>query len=136
MGKLRRLNLTVFVAAVTFPLVAEVAVAASYERCIQGYRNVQSPAYSQRLQRDGAAWAVKCPEGWDDKYRNDPDDTKMMADPCYGDPAICGEQLGAVPTYFECSGVAADKLGTPQQIQEADRIAKELSNITVCHYAQ
>jgi hypothetical protein len=138
MAKLAGLGVSVIVAAVTLPPLCTVAMAASFDACIAGYDNVRTKSYEERFQQDAAAWALKCPPDWADKYRNESDDSGMMSDPCYGDPPICGETLGITPTYFECSGVAADKLGTPEQIAEADRIAKELQETKgqVCHFAQ
>ena len=127
---LRGLVLWAILVAATFPLVTRIAVAASYERCILGYRIIKSPAYNQRLQRDGAA----C-NGYENKYTDDPNDT-IMSDPCYGGPPICREQLGLDATRTECGEVASSKLGTPDQIAEAERIFLELRENMICPYAQ
>ncbi len=138
MGKLAELGLLGIIAAAAFPPLTDIARAASFEGCIDGYKNVQTNSYEERFQRDAAAWAVRCPKGWDEKYRNDTGDDRIMSDPCYGDPEICHEPLGITPTYFECSEVAADKLGTPTQVKQAGQIAQKLqeSKGNVCHFAQ
>jgi hypothetical protein len=134
MWTLWRLGLPAIFAAMTFSLATELAVAASYERCIKDYRNVQSAAYSQRLQQGAAAKQAACPEGWETKYGDD--DGAMMADPCYGDPAVCAEPMGLVETRTECGEVSASKLGTEEQVQEAEGIYRELQQSDICHFAQ
>jgi hypothetical protein len=138
MGTFPKLTVWAIAALLGFLPVGNLAVSASFETCVAGYNNVKSAAYERRFHNDAAAWAVKCPENWADKYRDIADDGAMMSDPCYGDPPICSETLGITPTYFECSGIAADKLGTPEQIEEADKIASELQETrgNVCHFAQ
>jgi hypothetical protein len=125
-------------AALALAKLGTSADAASYAQCIAGYNNVTSAAYASRFQADAAAWAVKCPENWADKYRQSDDDEAMMSDPCYSDPPICSENLGITPTYIECSAVAADSVGTPDEIARAEQIATELQNSHghVCHFAQ
>ena len=136
MRTLWRLSLPAIIAAVTFPLATETAAAASYERCIQGYTNVQSPSYRQRLQQAATEKAAKCPPGWEDKYSQSGGDDAMMSDPCYGDPTICAEPMGLVDTRTECGEVSSSKLGTPVQLQEAERIFRELQESEICHFAQ
>jgi hypothetical protein len=128
------LSCSAIIAALTLPLITDAAVAASYERCILGYRMVKTPAYSQRLHQGAAAKAAACPEGWDSKYGDD--DGAMMADPCYGDPKVCAEPMGLVETRTECGEVSASKLGTAEQVQEAERIFRELQQSAICHFAQ
>jgi hypothetical protein len=134
MRTLWRVSLLAIIAAMPFSLTSEVAAAASYERCIEDYRNVQSTAYNQRLQQGAAAKAAACPEGWETKYGDD--DGAMMADPCYGDPAVCAEPMGLVETRTECGEVSASKLGTEEQVQEAEGIYRELQQSDICHFAQ
>jgi hypothetical protein len=119
MGRLRRLSLSVIIASATFPLVTKDAVAASFERCIQDYKNIQSASYRERLQRDTAA----C-KGYGKKYDNDKGD--ITQDPCWGGSPTCKEPKGIFDTRNECGEVASSKLGTPTQIREADRIGSEL----------
>jgi hypothetical protein len=131
MGRLRRLSLLVIIASATFPLVTEDTVAASYERCIQFYQNIQSSAYRERLKRDGAA----C-KGYEKKYANDKGD--ITSDPCWGGPPTCKETRGIFDTRNECGEVASSKRGTPAQIRQADQIGAELIKNwnSICPMAQ
>jgi hypothetical protein len=142
MGKLRRLSLLVLGASIALPLVAGSLGAATYERCVQGYRNTQSAAYRERL-RKAAAECV----GWEEKLRRDPRyrgndralEDAMYRHPCLGGPPVCRERLGINETRDECGEVSSRKLGTSAQAREANRIHDELMapRITeLCTFAQ
>jgi hypothetical protein len=73
MRKLQSVSLSVIVTAAAITLVSGTAVAASYERCIQGYKNVQSASYRERLKRDAAA----C-KGYQKKYAEDKGDASFQ----------------------------------------------------------
>jgi|ERR1700730_816341 hypothetical protein len=120
MRKLQSVSLSVIVTAAAIPLVSGTAVAASYERCIQGYKNVQSASYRERLKRDAAA----C-KGYQKKYAEDKGDA-IISDPCFGGGPVCKEKLGVFDTKTECGEVTSSKLGTPAQIKEAERVSLEL----------
>lgn len=142
MGKLCRMTLLVLAGSIALPLTANCVAAATYERCVKGYRNTQSASYRERLQKQ-----VSDCVGWDEKLRRDPrfqsldDDAQELefeSNPCYG-PSVCAEELGINDTRAECGEVSAEKHGTPAQVREAKRIYDELmspSIISICTAAQ